>query len=878
MSTPIERVELLAAEAPSALDPLVQAAFDAAADGIAVLQLDGNALQIVRANRRLAELLGVEAGLLRGAAVTDFTDAAGVTVLTDLASMLARGQVSRAGELVLRPATLRQRWMRVTLTALRGSGQTGLAVATFTDISDRRSIDAVTATLPVELIGLDRDLRIRWANPAAARAANLSVEQMLGRDWLEFMPSAVPRREIYEQVLAGASFDFEAVPFSRKSGCVRWYQTALRPLRDADGSISGLLAMARDVTDRVTARTAIEQAEQRFAAMIRGSHDIITIVDAAGRLMFVSPSAERILGVKTDAMVGHSLFEWVHRDDLPLLRERFGGAMAVEGRSDLPPVAFRVRHRDGHFIWLETTSTNLSKDAAVGGLLSVSRDITQRRADEAAMADSRAKLDLALNGAAVGTWEYDVISGVHRFDARCARILGIEREEVVADLQQLASMTHPDDIVSAREALVKHLRGDIDWYETEYRARDSAGVWRWVAARGRATGRDDEGRVRRMAGVLLDIDARKRAEHAVRIQTALLEMAAADGQIGLWSWNPVTNERTANESWCLMTGYSMEEWRSQDDPWPQRAHPEDRANTLEALQALVEGAAQQMAEDVEFRFHTKDGDWRWFAARARVVERDSTGRTTRVVRRTLDITSQNASDSSCRKPSRRPAWAAGNWTCAPVNCRGRMRPTRCSRRPARPSSHPWRRPSTVRRRLPRDDAGGGRCGHRARRAVRHPGRVPDVQGPPGLAAADQQGRDGRGPGRASLRRQAGRHRAAAHRCGAEAVGSGIARACQQCTGLARAARSRPADPLRQSRAARHGSYAGRRGAQPRHRARALASEAGWGGKRSHQPGAGHGRGQPGALEWRGCDLRVPCGTGDRRRPGGGPVRPHHRHY
>lgn len=640
MSTPRERVELLAAEAQPAVDPLLLAAFDAAADGIAVVQIDNPALLIARANLRLAELLDVEPDELRGASLISFTDAAGVAVLADLAGLLARGQSSRAGELAVRPTTLRQRWMRLTLTALRGPGQAGLAVATFTDISDRRSIDAVTATLPVELIGLDRDLRIRWANPAAARAANLSVEQMLGRDWLEFMPSAVPRREIYEQVLAGASFDFEAVPFSRQSGCKRWYQTALRPLRDADGSISGLLAMARDVTDRVTARTAVEQAEQRFAAMIHGSHDIITIVDAAGRLLFVSPSAERILGFKADIMVGHSLFDWVHRDDLALLRERFDCAMAVDGRSDSPPAAFRVRHRDGHFTWLETTSTNLSNDAAVGGLVSVSRDISRRRADEAAMAESSAKLDLALNGAAVGTWEYDVISGVSRFDARCARILGIEPTEVTADLRQLASMAHPDDIERARAALVKHLRGDTEWYEAECRARDSTGAWRWVAARGRAAGRDAAGRVLRLSGVLMDIDARKRAEHAVRIQTALLEMAAADGQIGLWSWNPITDERTANESWCLMTGYSMEDWRSQGDPWPQRVHPDDRGRPLEALQALVDGREHQVSDDVEYRFLTKQGDWRWFAARARVVERDSTGRTTRIVGRTLDVTAQ----------------------------------------------------------------------------------------------------------------------------------------------------------------------------------------------------------------------------------------------
>lgn len=631
---------MLAAESTAAADPLLLAAFDAAADGIAVVELSRSKLPILRANSRLAELLESDPAALRGASVADFTDAAGASTLADLAAMLGFGQESRAGELPLRPGTPRQRWVRVVLTAMRGPGLSGLAVATFTDISDRRAIDAVTATLPVELIGLDRDLRIRWANPAAARAASMTVEQMIGLNWLEFMPSAAPRRDIYDQVLAGASLDFEAVPFSRKNGCQRWYQTALRPLRDASGAITGLLAMARDVTDRVAAHAAIENAEHRFAAMIRASTDIITILDPAGQVLFESPSVERITGFKPDDLVGRSVFDFIHPEDLPELKVRFAAAVAAVDGEQQPAVTFRFKHRSGHYVWLEGTANNAVNNPTIGGLVAVSRDITRRRVTEAAIAESRAQLELALNGAAVGTWRYDVVSGVHRFDARCARILGHERDEVIADLQQLAAMTHPDDIVAAREALVKHLRGELDWYETEYRARDSAGVWRWVAARGRAAERDADGRVLQLSGVLMDIDARKRAEHAVQIQTALLDTAAADGQLGLWSWNPVTNERSANASWCQMIGYSAAEWRSQDDPWPERVHPDDRARTVAALQSLVDGRAQALDQDVEFRFLTKAGDWRWFAARARVVERDACGRTTRIVGRTLDITAQ----------------------------------------------------------------------------------------------------------------------------------------------------------------------------------------------------------------------------------------------
>lgn len=619
---------------------MLQAAFEAAADGIAILQIDSPTLLIARANRRLAEVLEVDPAVLRGAALTDYTDEAGALTLVDVVAFLMRGQSTRSGELAIRPGTDRQRWMRVTLTPLQGVRPGALAVATFTDISDRRALDAVMETLPIEMVGLDRELRLRWANPAAARAANRNVEQMIGQNWFEFMPSMAERRDIYERVLMGASFDFEAVPFSRKAGCVRWYQTALRPLRDGAGSITGLLAMARDVTDRVAAQQAIEQAEHRFAVMIQGSNDVITIIDAVGRITFESPSIERVSGYQPDELVGRSLWEFVHPDDLVPLRTRLTCAVDGGHRVSTEPVTLRFRHRDGHYVWLEATASNLLDDPAIRGIVAVSRDITRRRAAEAAMLESSAQLELALTGAAVGTWEYDVATGVHRFDERCAAILGHDRAQLTADLQQLGWMTHPDDLARAREALVRHLRGELDWYETEYRARDANGEWRWVAARGRAASRDEEGRVLRLAGVLMDIDVRKRAEHAVQIQTALLETAAADGHLGLWSWDPTTNTRTANESWCLMTGFSVEEWQVQGELWAQRAHPDDRDTVLAALRDLVDGGIESWPHEIEYRFLTKGGDWRWFASRARVAQRHATGDVKRIVGRTLDVTAQ----------------------------------------------------------------------------------------------------------------------------------------------------------------------------------------------------------------------------------------------
>lgn len=636
MSAPLEHFDLLA-PLDAGADGLMRAAFDAAADGLAVIDPASAELTVITSNRRLGEVLGVDSASLVGQPMTLWTDAQGGATLRDLVAWCRRGDRPRAGELTLNPAVGSPRWMRLSVTMLPGEIPARCLV-TFTDISDRRAIDTVTATLPVELLGIDRDLKVRWANATAARAMGLSVDQLIGRSWTELMPMAAPRRSVYARVLAGESLDFECVPMSRAEGCVRYFRTSLRPLRDISGEITGMIAMAQDVTDREIARRENAVAQHRFTALVERANDIITIIDANGVMVYESPSVTPLTGYTPEEVVGKRVADFVHPDDLAYVHERLSIVSARPQGEIGPAASFRFRHRDGSWVWLEATASNSLDDPAIRGIVAVSRDITARRQIESALAEERRKFDLALSGAKVGTWDYDVATGVHTFDGRCAEMLGRTDPEIVADLAALAAMTHPDDFVAARQQLIQHLRGETSWYETEYRARNSDGEWCWVLARGRAAHRDVNGRVTRIAGVIMNIDARKRAEHEAQTHADFLRSAVSGGKVGLWAWDAVTGERHASDSWLAMCGYTREEWLAQRDPWQLRVHPDDRARVTGELAALAQGQRHATTTDIEYRFQAKSGDWSWFSAQAYVAERDPTGRSVRIIGRVLDIT------------------------------------------------------------------------------------------------------------------------------------------------------------------------------------------------------------------------------------------------
>jgi diguanylate cyclase (GGDEF)-like protein/PAS domain S-box-containing protein len=125
---------------------------------------------------------------------------------------------------------------------------------------------------------------------------------------------------------------------------------------------------------------APKDSDARFRALVQNSADIITIHDADGITTFEAPSASRVLGRPSGALIGRSPFESVHPRDVARVRKAFD--IVVRGNAQPAPVEFRFRHADGSWIWLEAVGNNLLDYPHVRGVVLTSRDITRRKAAE----------------------------------------------------------------------------------------------------------------------------------------------------------------------------------------------------------------------------------------------------------------------------------------------------------------------------------------------------------------------------------------------------------------------------------------------------------------------------------------------------------------
>ena len=148
-----------------------------------------------------------------------------------------------------------------------------------------------------------------------------------------------------------------------------------------DGSPATILS-ARDITERMVMQAALKTSERKFELLANTSIDIINYHDSDLILTYVSPAVRSILGFEPEEILGKCVLDLTYSGDKEFLQEIHHALLA--GEQDVATLEFRMLHRDGHIVWLESTVHAIT-DPAGGGVkefYNITRDITPRKAAE----------------------------------------------------------------------------------------------------------------------------------------------------------------------------------------------------------------------------------------------------------------------------------------------------------------------------------------------------------------------------------------------------------------------------------------------------------------------------------------------------------------
>jgi PAS domain S-box-containing protein len=240
------------------------------------------------------------------------------------------------------------------------------------------------APFGVALVG--RDGRMAAFNAAAHQELGYTREEF-ERLTLADVEAEEDREELLrhiEKIQATGGDDFLGHHRTR-SGEVREKWIMVRTVRIGDEVYN--LSIWRDETEERRAQRELARSERRFRALIEKATDMVILLDAQGRIRFWSPSSAERLGWAAGDVLGRDLREFVHADDLAAFDADLGRLAASPG--DSWKGSARLRHRDGGWRLLESSGRNLLHDPAIEGVVVNSRDVTDERRLEEALAESQ---------------------------------------------------------------------------------------------------------------------------------------------------------------------------------------------------------------------------------------------------------------------------------------------------------------------------------------------------------------------------------------------------------------------------------------------------------------------------------------------------------
>jgi PAS domain S-box-containing protein len=268
--------------------------------------------------------------------------------------------------------------------------------------------------------------------------------------------------------------------------------------------------VTRDISEQV----ALAESEALHRVVTEASGDIIARIGGDGIYRYVSPASARILGYTPEEIVGTSWAGYLHPEDRA--KEQEATTRLLGGERSIT-LTTRARHKDGHYVWLETLVTAVIDEQTGWSVFSVSRDVTQRKLVEAELEESRRFLASLIRNVAGaiyrcandGDWTMQFISEEIR------AISGYP----VSDFIDNAVRTY-DSLILREDRDEAHAAVDAavaagDTYMLEYRIVNSAGATIWVHERGCGV-YDERGELLYLDGSIFDNTEQKLTEEALQ--------------------------------------------------------------------------------------------------------------------------------------------------------------------------------------------------------------------------------------------------------------------------------------------------------------------------------------------------------------------------
>ncbi len=407
----------------------------------------------------------------------------------------------------------------------------------------RSLTDDVMDTSVAGILILDKDFRIVWVNQALERSFGLQRTEIIGRDNRQLIREQVKHifenAEGFEQKVV-AAFDnntytenFECHVLPDGESKERWLEHWSHPIQ------SGLYAGGRiehyaDVTERKRAEEALARERDLLHSLMDNIPDYIYFKDADSRFTRINESQSAMLGVDApEAAIGKRDFDYFPPE---IAEDAYADEQKiVKTGQPLIGKIEKVRHADGQFRWLSVTKVPI-KDAEgkVTGIVGVSRDVTERKKAQDALAKEHNLLSVILENLPLDVYVKDTDSRFVLANASTMRGLRVTSPEEYIGKTDFDFMAQSPEIAercfAEEQAIIQTGKPMLN---NEQSGIGPDGRRRWNMS-SKLPLRDAEGNITGIVGLGMDTTERKRAELALRENEELYRNLYETALVGMW--------------------------------------------------------------------------------------------------------------------------------------------------------------------------------------------------------------------------------------------------------------------------------------------------------------------------------------------------------
>jgi PAS domain S-box-containing protein len=398
----------------------------------------------------------------------------------------------------------------------------------FRDVTERKKMEEALKkerdkaqeyldTVGAMLMVVDADQKISLMNKKGCEILEGTEKEIIGKNWFDdFIPER-NRKKVkasFEKVIAGELNvtkygEYSALAKSGEEKIIAWHNVLLK---DEQGNIIGILSSGSDITERKKIEEELRESERELSTIFNSTKDGIVLLNKTGKIIKINKRITEVGGYTEKDIVGKrfSAFKFFTLKSLSKTAIAFTKIMADV---EVPPFEVELKTKEGKKLYLETYVYPVKKNEKIVGIVSILRNITERKKAEESLRESEEKFRTLTENINIGIYRNTVGPEGKFIEANSAiiQMFGYSDKEEFLNVNVSGLYQHPEDREKFSQKMLKD--GFVRNEELQLKKKDGTLFYGSVSA---VAVKDETGKVKYYDGMIEDITEQKKAEEALK--------------------------------------------------------------------------------------------------------------------------------------------------------------------------------------------------------------------------------------------------------------------------------------------------------------------------------------------------------------------------